>query len=120
MLWAAALFGLSSIPGTSIPTVGISFGDKIAHCIIYGVLGFLCYRALVLSTRLRGASAVVVAMLLAMAYGVSDELHQMFVPQRSSEVLDLMADVVGGGLGASVARLYFRLRKPDGGRGGGG
>ena len=111
MLWAAALFGLSSIPGHSIPTVGISFGDKIVHCIVYGVLGALCYRALVLTTRLRGASAVVVAILVALAYGVSDEVHQLFVPQRSSDVMDVMADVVGGGLGASVALLYSRLRR---------
>ena len=85
-------------------------GDKIAHCIVYGVLGALCYRGVALATNLRGAVAVAATVLVALVYGVSDEIHQMFVPQRSSDVFDVVADVIGGALGAVVAFVYLRRR----------
>jgi VanZ family protein len=109
--WAAVLFGLSSIPGHEIPTIEFSYGDKIVHCGIYGVLGALCFRALRLTTRLRVVPAILVVPLIVLTYGISDEFHQMFVPQRSSEVLDVVADVVGGALGAIVASRLPGLRK---------
>jgi VanZ family protein len=76
----------------------------VAHICVYGVLGAFCYRGLRWGGRLAGRWLVVlVAALLALAYGMSDEFHQMFVPNRSSELLDLAADLVGGTLGALVA-----------------
>lgn len=109
--WAAVLFGLSSIPGHEIPTFEFSYSDKVAHCGIYGVMGALCFRALRLTTRLRVVTAILVVPLIVLAYGISDEFHQMFVPQRSSDVLDVVADVIGGGLGAIFASRWPGLRK---------
>jgi len=102
--WAVVVFGLSSIPGTRIPDVGFTFADKVAHIGVYGVLGALCYRALQRGGRPTGRPRrVLAAALLALAYGMTDEFHQMFVPNRSSELLDLAADLLGGTLGALVA-----------------
>jgi VanZ family protein len=109
--WAAVLFGLSSIPGRDIPTIQFSYSDKIVHCGIYAVLGALCFRALRLTTRLGVVSAILVVPLIVLAYGVSDELHQMFVPQRSSDVFDVVADVIGGALGAVLASRWPGLRR---------
>ncbi len=111
IVWAGVLFALSSIPGRDIPTIEFSYSDKIVHCGIYGVLGALCFRALRLTTRLRVVPAILVVPLIVLAYGISDEVHQMFVPQRSSEVLDVVADVVGGALGAILASRWPGLRK---------
>jgi len=33
------------------------------------------------------------------AYGISDEIHQSFVPCRSADVMDVLADMVGSGMG---------------------
>ena len=41
--------------------------------------------------------------LAVLAYGVSDELHQAFVPRRSPDVMDVLADLAGGALGAGLA-----------------
>jgi VanZ family protein len=106
IVWAAVLFGLSSIPGQEIPTFDVSFSDKIAHCAVYGVWGILSFRALRLTTRLRLGYAILLTALMALAYGVSDEIHQMFVPQRSPDPLDVMADVFGGTLGALAGSLW--------------
>ena len=52
-------------------------------------------------------------------YGVVDELHQRRAPGRDSSGWDLVADVIGGGIGASVAaavvapRVVYRRRHGD-------
>ena len=50
---------------------------------------------------------------LAIAYGISDEIHQSFVPGRDASVGDLIADSVGAALGAGlVVYLLRRSRRP--------
>jgi VanZ family protein len=43
---------------------------------------------------------VLLAIVLAIAYGVSDEFHQRFVPGRSSDVYDVLADAEGAAAAA--------------------
>ena len=50
-----------------------------------------------------GKSVVVVAILLASAYSVSDEWHQSMVPQRTPELNDLLLDFFGAALAALLA-----------------
>jgi VanZ family protein len=40
------------------------------------------------------------------AYGISDEIHQYFVPCRTADVMDALADMVGSCIGVM---LYFLL-----------
>ncbi|HEY0707458.1 MAG TPA: VanZ family protein [Polyangia bacterium] len=70
---------------------------------VYGVFGFACARAL----RLRGFARfrLSLATALAVGFGVSDEFHQSFVPGRAVEALDVLADLVGGCLGALVHQV---------------
>lgn len=110
LLWAALLFCLSSVPGEKIPSFHFALSDKVAHCFVYGVFGALSFRAVRATTRLGRLPAILTVALLAAGYGISDEIHQMFVPERSPDVFDVMADVVGGSLGAIVAgQLPFFL-----------
>jgi VanZ family protein len=114
-IWAGVIFGLSSIPGSAIPEVGIWQFDKVVHAGIYGVLGALCAYALARATpRSRRGRLVVLAALLATAYGVSDEIHQRWTPRRSSDPRDVAADAVGGLLGAWVATSILRRGKSEG------
>ncbi|MFZ1841932.1 MAG: VanZ family protein [Nitrospira sp.] len=52
--------------------------------------------------------AVVVAVAGCALYGLSDEIHQLFVPLRQGDPLDLVADSVGAALGAWTWRLMER------------
>jgi VanZ family protein len=83
------------------------FSDKILHIIAYGILGILFYRAY---QTLRLKDNIKVLMLLSMVsaslYGISDEIHQSFVPFREAEVADAIADMVGAICGVC---LYRRL-----------
>ena len=51
---------------------------------------------------------MLLAAVLAAAYGLTDEIHQIFVPLRSVELADWMADAVGGLAGAIAARASRR------------
>lgn len=99
-LLSVTIFVLSSIPGRQL---GWVFGwDKALHALEYGTLGASYLRALD-PGGLRARLAVV-AWLLTTLYGVSDEIHQLFTPGRSSDFRDVIADAVGAALGVLAYR----------------
>jgi VanZ family protein len=108
LLWAAIIFAASSSPNP-FPFVprGLFSQDKLVHAVVYGVLGALVRVALG-GTRLRPGAALLAALALAALYGVSDEFHQMYVPNREASSLDLAADAIGALLGAAVAGVVLR------------
>lgn len=73
--------------------------DKLAHAGLYAVLGALFYLA--------GLSPLAAVMITGL-YGVTDELHQAFVPGRQPELLDLLADIVGAAAGVWLVRFPAR------------
>ncbi|HJW08133.1 MAG TPA: VanZ family protein [Holophagaceae bacterium] len=84
--------------------------DKLAHASVYGLLALLLDLAWGANDRRRPLyRRHLMVFLLVSLYGVTDELHQHFVPGRSCDGLDWVADTVGGGLGLAVLTLS-RLR----------
>ncbi len=80
--------------------------DKVIHTLIYIPLAFLLY----LSLRRSGLkkSLFIAALLFAGFYGVTDEIHQYFVPGRYSSGGDVAADFFGAFLGSSVAKFFIK------------
>ena len=116
ILWAATIFVLSSFPGSAYPTTTLWNADKLVHIALYAPLGAFCAYALARVSALRPALIVVAAAALATVYGMSDELHQWFVPGRNSDWNDVIADGIGSLVGAAVttvvAALRLRARRP--------
>jgi VanZ family protein len=81
------------------------FADKVAHAAAYAVLGALAWGG---AHARRARRPVLLAVTLATAYGVSDELHQAFVPNRHADVLDAVADLCGAVVGALIAAAAAR------------
>lgn len=77
--------------------------DKGVHFVEYGAMGFFIAHAIATTWPGRGLAGIVVSVLMTAALGLLDELHQAFVPGRSSDVLDLVADSAG----ALVAVLFY-------------
>lgn len=105
------IFILSSIPGDNFPEVKFEFSDKIVHLIIYAILYSLFFYSLnnqVKSVKLQKFSPEF-ALLFTSLYGLSDEAHQYFVPNRSCEFYDWIADVAGG-LAVYFVIKYHRSR----------
>lgn len=101
LAYAGAIFFFSSLPHPEqlAPSLFKFVGDKSLHLIEYGILGVLCYRAFRYAAGPWGEQyALAFAILAASLYGVTDEIHQAFVPSRESSGWDLLADTVGATL----------------------
>jgi len=116
--WAGVIFYLSHLPGVEVPP--LFFGkDKLFHAIVFGILGFFTVGALNGPVHSQRISRPWLAVLLVTAYGVLDEFHQHFVPGRTPDIYDLMADAAGGLLGIWLfcafarSRLYVRINRPE-------
>jgi VanZ family protein len=107
--YAGLIFYLSSLshPEEQLPSLVGFFSDKVLHVIEYAVLGVLFYRGFRWGADVSWRPwAVPLAVLCTSLYGISDEIHQSFVPFRESSWLDWVADTVGAVLGAAAtARL---------------
>ena len=115
--WMGVLFYLSSrstLPGPPQalgPIARVSFFDKIEHLVAYLVLALLTLWALYSMRPILLRSAIVVG--ITFTYGLSDEMHQAFVPRREFAWGDLAADTMAGVIVASatvLAWLAFRAR----------
>lgn len=117
IVWCGAIFWLSSRPGSDVSVFipPIPHGDKLAHALAFAVGGWLMRRALRLQyPTLAAWKATAFAIVFAVFYGVTDELHQALGSAgRQADVLDIAAD----GLGATLACLLahrLESRKPQG------
>lgn len=116
--YASLIFYLSSLPhpDEDFPKFLFEkFGDKLLHLVEYAVLALLCYRAFRWAAGPRVAhGAVILAIVAASFYGMTDEVHQAFVPFRESSWLDWVADTAGAVIGAVGSR---RIMDPGAGTG---
>ena len=95
--WMVVIFGLSSLPASHVPSTGGTY----AHFGVYAVLGFILFHAFSYETPARDR-AFALAVIVASIYGVTDELHQAFVPGRVPDVIDWAVDTLGALIGAGV------------------
>ena len=102
------IFYLSSIP-QPFRYHPFKYFDKLLHALEYAILSLLFYRAikdLVQEPLVRYVSVMAIAGCI--FYGILDEYHQAFVPMRSSDPYDVVADAVGATLMQGL--LYFFQR----------
>ena len=77
--------------------------DKVEHVAAYTLLALAYFNVASRAGLRRGWAVVLGTWLAVVAYGISDECHQYFVPGRSADVADVVADSVGGLAGIGVA-----------------
>jgi len=103
----ALIFALSAQPdlGTGLGTWDLVL-RKAAHMAAYGLLWLLWWRAL-------GYRRPALAVAITLAYAVSDEVHQSFVPGRQGTPTDVAIDAAGVGLAGLLVVLRSRDRRGD-------
>ena len=108
IVWIGVIFWLSSIH--RIPNLHILMGDKIAHTLFYGVLCGLSFRAFVMQDKFPRLKrcALCSAFLFTILYGITDEVHQLYVWGRTSDILDVTADAFGGLIFVITFSLFQR------------
>jgi VanZ family protein len=108
-LYYSLIFFLSSRSVNLKPY--IPFMDKVIHLMEFAVLGFLLSFGFFLSLKYRLKVKVYMTFLSGALLGALDEFHQYFVPARSTEILDWVADSLGIILGLLIFIFLFRRAK---------
>ncbi len=125
ILWMIFIFVMSSFDATSssnqsnfivdIITSIINIKDigllsliirKLAHFIEYFILGIL-----VINFITRYDKKIIIAILLCIIYATSDEIHQIFIPGRSCQIIDIMIDSLGSIMGIYLYKLITKKCK---------
>lgn len=78
----------------------------IQHILIYAGLALTIYRA----TNYSRNNSNFLVVLSTTLYGLTDEIHQHFVPGRTFELLDIGMDFLGAILALIIVGLYKKLR----------
>lgn len=111
VVWMLAIFIGTSIPGASSSREGGK--DKIQHFLVYGILAVLMYRSWRLSQTSHrprlGLAAI--TMLTTGGWALLDELHQIPIPGRTCNILDLAADAAGLVVGLMLITYWQRRRQ---------
>ena len=107
--WAALIFTLSAQSTLPDLTHGLpDLQDIAGHLAAYA--GLACWLALALRRTPGVRRPWLWAFVLAMLYGLSDEFHQSFVPNRHPDLFDVATDMVGAALALWFWRRRLRLR----------
>jgi VanZ family protein len=107
LAWMGLIFYLSAqskLPTPPEPVLDLML-KKGAHFGVYAILVFLWWRALSRAT-MSGWAALGLAFVITLAYSLSDEFHQSFVPGRRPSLSDVLIDVLGAVAAAGV--VYWR------------
>jgi VanZ family protein len=111
LLWALLIFISSSLPAHVFPSMTIFRYDKLIHLLLFGMLALFVYRALTLPSvqyRFSWPRAILTVILVTL-FGAGDEVHQHFIPGRSSEIADAVADFSGASLTMLLLYLFSVL-----------
>jgi len=107
---ACAIFYVSSLSKIDLPLEQISFNDLIFHGAAYFFFGatlmlaaFPWYRSFHLPWK-----TTLCLCAIGILYGLSDEIHQSFVPDRTCSTSDFLADASGILLSVCCVRLLAR------------
>jgi VanZ family protein len=81
---------------------------KIAHFLLYMILGISLFELFrTLFTRHHALYAILAAAL----YATTDEIHQLFITGRSSELRDVAIDTLGASVGVGMYYVYIKRRR---------
>jgi VanZ family protein len=110
--WSAVILIATSIPGALLRGAPfIPGGDKVVHALLYGTFGYLVCRG-VEASGVPGMRRVVTLLAMIGVFAAFDEWHQQFIPGRSTEVADWMADMAGATVGMTISRTALWRRGP--------
>ncbi|MFW6202226.1 MAG: VanZ family protein [Gemmatimonadota bacterium] len=110
-LWAVVVLIIGGQDQIGVPRLPVGV-DKVAHLVLYAILGALTAWGWLRSGRRPGAAWPI---LLVIALGAVDEARQLELSGRSAEIMDWLADAAGAftAYAIVVARANRRRREED-------
>jgi VanZ family protein len=106
-----AIFVQSSMSQLELPDLGITWTDKIAHFIVFGLLGWLVARGLYHSQNNHLQKMFFkLTIFISLLYAAMDEIHQLLVPGRYADIYDFIADLLGVVVFAWLYKIWHKDR----------
>lgn len=98
---------VNALPPGSLSKITIN--DKVGHCLAYFILtGFICIANMVQNKfYILKTHPFIAALIFAAFYGMLNEIIQLYVPGRSCDFQDWLADVAGGILAVLILYPVF-------------
>lgn len=88
-----------------------TFIRKLAHLFLFCMLGIFISFVMKLRYKLENKYNLI-SIAICMMFGMLDELHQKFVPGRSSKLTDVLIDTIGATLGIILVNYAYKRIKP--------
>jgi len=111
IVWTILIFILCTMPSNSLPKIKIPLIDKAAHFGFFFVQSLLVSLLLRFGTKKRYRQIVILSTLQVFFLGVIIELLQTHYFNRTGDLHDLIADILGGFYGALIFPHVSRLIK---------
>jgi VanZ family protein len=116
LVWAALIFASSAMPSEFFSRFNADDPrvPKVVHVLFFFFLCLFLYRAF----RYQHPSpflerwSVPASILICLAFGTLDEVHQMYVATRHPRITDILLDLSGATLMAITIWLWNRLQSP--------
>lgn len=135
IIWMGIIFYMSNQPGNisqnlsqnvehllnSTPIVGDIFSNilnsamsqfilrKMAHFSLYAFLAVLCF-ILIYEINRNIKKSTLISFIIISIYSCMDEIHQMFIPGRNAQLIDVFIDCIGGVVGLAIINVFFILK----------
>ena len=108
-LVAVEIYFISSIPGSKVDS-GFAIVPIIYHFCVFFLFTFFLFFT-IMRNKKPDKYLVLVTLLSSLAYAVIDEIHQSYVPLRSSSIEDVLVDLTG--ITFSLAIAVFISKKSN-------
>lgn len=134
VLWMTLIFYLSHQPASKSNELSIGVTEKItgivgktnlnieqnirnfnriirknAHFFAYLILGILTFNGLK-DSKITGGRGFIIALIICILYAISDEIHQLFIPGRSGQVMDVVIDGMGSLVGITLHQMSNKIK----------
>jgi len=99
------------MPGKSIPSVSLFRFDKLIHAFIFGVFAGLCLYGMIKYKDNVSVKEWSLIGLFTIVWSISIEGMQSFIPDRSADLYDVIANTIGVVIAQVVFYFYFFRKK---------
>ena len=110
--WAAAILFVSVIPSEELPDVNIWEPDKVFHALFYAIMTGLVYLLYNPGSPHKiSLNSVIKAAIVCILYGFCIECIQLWLPTRSFDIFDVIADAFGCIVAVAIVLVISKRKK---------
>jgi len=110
IIWALILGILMLLPQDQIPDSQLLSYDKLAHIAVFAVLSFLISITYLDKEKRSTTKTAFRALTISLVYSSLLECCQYFVPGRSLDWYDFLANYTGGLVGVIIFSIFIRQK----------